>query len=225
MKEKIIEEIEMTSLFGTISLEHKWFDDMNFYSKENIFKYRLSKISFFIEDKNGKEKILGLETLFTDKNGKEISNEKAKDKDVKESYIKTLEITPNDYICNFFIKMEEGIITQIKLITKKWRELIVGSDEGEDKIIGILNDNKDNMILGFSGSYTKCLGSICALYISFEAYYGYKKGFFELKLKLKDKFYKADVYCKLNQLNEIDKAIFRVCSLEDELFYSIIKYL
>ena len=30
--------------------------------------------------------------------------------------------------------MEEGIITQIKLITKKGRELIVGSDEGEDKI-------------------------------------------------------------------------------------------
>ena len=77
------------------------FNDSEYFTKDNLFKYRLSKIKFFIGEKNGKELILGLQAFYINRIGEEISNNEARDKTIKELYIKTLQIPPNDYICNF----------------------------------------------------------------------------------------------------------------------------
>ena len=225
MKEKIFDAIKCTAFFGTVYPEEiKRFDDKEFYNKDNLFQYRLSKIKFFLGEKNGKEVILGLQTIYTNSNGKETVNEEARDKAEKEIDVKVFEIPANDYICNFFLKTGDDRITQIKLVTKKEKEFVVGSDEGEDKIVDFINDNKDHIILYFFGGYRKCLEAIAAGYIPMRSYLGNTRGYFELKKKLKDKNFKEATETKLNSLSESDKVLFKVCNLPDSCFNSIIRY-
>ena len=179
MKEKIAEEIKNTAFFGTVYRDEiKRFDDSRFCSKENLFQNRLSQIKFFVGEKNGKELILGLQTFYSNVNGKDIPNEEARDKTEKELDIKTLKIPPNDYICNFFLSTGDDRITSVKLVTKKGTEFKVGSDEGEEKVVDFINDNKDYMILYFFGGYRKCLEALAAGYIPLKSYLGTTLGYF-----------------------------------------------
>ena len=225
MKEKIANEIKQTLLFGmVIPDEIKRFDDTKFCTKENLFENRLSQIKFFIGEKNGKEIILGLQTFYSNVNGKDIPNEEARDKSEKELDIKVLKIPPNDYICNFFVSTGDDRITQIKLVTKKGTTFTVGSDEGEEKIVDFINDNKDYMILFFFGGYRKCLEAIAAGYIPLKSYLGTTLGYFELKRKVKDQSFREAIEAKINQLKDSDRVLFRVCTLPDSCFNSIIRY-
>ena len=157
MKERIYESIKRSAIFGTIFPDSKRLDDYNYFYKDNLFKYRLSKIQFFLGEKNEKEIILGLQAFYQINNGKEIAGEEHRDKTEKEKNIKILEISPNDYICNFHLKSGDDRITQIRLITKTGKEFIVGSDEGEENVVDFINDNKNNVILYFYGVYRKYL--------------------------------------------------------------------
>lgn len=225
MKDHIFEKIKCTAFFGTVYPDEvKRFDDNSYYSKENIFQYRLSKIKFFIGDKNGKEIILGFQTFYMNINGKETANEEARDKTEKETDIKIFEIPQNDYICNFFLKKGDDRITQIKLVTKKGKEITVGSDEGEDTIVDFINDNKDHMILYFFGGYRKCLECIAAGYIPIKEYLGNTRGYFELKKKAKDPAFRDSIQSKLERMSMSDKILFKVCGLPDSCFNSIIKF-
>ena len=225
MKVKIFNEIEETAFFGTVfNEETKFFKDSNYFSLENLFKYKLSKIKFFLGEKNGKELILGLQTFYTTSNGKEIANEEYRDKNEKELNIKTLKIHPGDYICNFELRRGDDRITQIKFTTKKGIEFVVGSDEGEEMKVDFINDNKDFVILYLHGGYRKCLECISAGYIPVKSYLGDTLGYFELKMRVKDEKFKNNIQAKINEFTESDKVLFRVCSLEDKLFNSIIKY-
>ena len=225
MKEKIAEEIKNTAFFGTVYPDEiKRFDDSRFCSKENLFQNRLSQIKFFVGEKNGKELILGLQTFYSNVNGKDIPNEEARDKTEKELDIKTLKIPPNDYICNFFLSTGDDRITSVKLVTKKGTEFKVGSDEGEEKVVDFINDNKDYMILYFFGGYRKCLEALAAGYIPLKSYLGTTLGYFELKKKVKNQAFKEAIEAKMNQLSESDKILFKVCLLPDSCFNSIIRY-
>ena len=225
MKVKIFNEIEETAFFGTVfNEETKFFKDSNYFSLENLFKYKLSKIKFFLGEKNGKELILGLQTFYTTSNGKEIANEEYRDKNEKELNIKTLKIHPGDYICNFELRRGDDRITQIKFTTKKGIEFVVGSDEGEEMKVDFINDNKDFVILYLHGGYRKCLECISAGYIPVKSYIVDTLGYFELKMRVKDEKFKNNIQAKINEFTESDKVLFRVCSLENKLFNSIIKY-
>ena len=225
MKEKIAEEIKNTAFFGTVYPDEiKRFDDSRFCSKENLFQNRLSQIKFFVGEKNGKELILGLQTFYSNVNGKDIPNEEARDKTEKELDIKTLKIPPNDYICNFFLSTGDDRITSVKLVTKKGTEFKVGSDEGEEKVVDFINDNKDYVILYFFGGYRKCLEALAAGYIPLKSYLGTTLGYFELKKKVKNQAFKEAIEAKMNQLSESDKILFKVCLLPDSCFNSIIRY-
>lgn len=224
MKEKFYNDIKCTDLYGVLYPDEvKRFNDSNYFSKENLFQYRLSKIKFFIGEKNGKELILGLQTFYSQSNGNIIANEEARDKLEKELDIKIFEIPPNDYICNFFLKTGDERITQIKLQTKKGKIFVVGSNEGEDKTIDF-KDNNDNVIIYFLGGYRKCLEVLAAGYIPLKSYIGRFIGYFELKIRLKNETFKNVIKKKLNSLSERDKILFRVCNLPDTCFYSIIKF-
>ena len=157
-------------------------------------------------------------------NGKDIPNEEARDKTEKELDIKTLKIPPNDYICNFFLSTGDDRITSVKLVTKKGTEFKVGSDEGEEKVVDFINDNKDYMILYFFGGYRKCLEALAAGYIPLKSYLGTTLGYFELKKKVKNQAFKEAIEAKMNQLSESDKILFKVCLLPDSCFNSIIRY-
>lgn len=224
MKDKIFDAIKCTAFFGTVFPEIKRFDDSKYCTKNNLFQYRLSQIKFFIGDKNGKELILGVQTSYSALDGKITVNEEARDKTEKEIDIKILDIPPNDYICNFHLRTGDDHITQVKLITKKGKEFIVGNDEGEEKIVDFINDNKDHIILYFFGGYRKCLEAMAAGYIPIKTYLGNTIGYFELKRKMKDQAFKDAITAKLNTLNKSDKVLFRVCNLPDSCFNSVIKY-
>ena len=205
-------------------MKEKIFNDSNFFTKENLFQYRLSKIRFFIGDENGKELILGLQTFYTDANGKEITNGEARDQDEKELDIKTMEIPANDYIRNFILNIgDEGII-QIKFETKKGKTFVVGSEETDNIILNFNEDNKDIIFLYFLGGYRECLECMAAGYIPIESYLGNTRGYFDLKIKLKDKSFKNNVEAKLNSLSYSDRILFRVCNLPNSCFNSIIKF-
>ena len=225
MKEKIANEIKDTLLFGMVYPDEiKRFDDSKFCTKENLFKNRLSQIKFLKKKKKGKELILGLQTFYSNENGKDIPNEEARDKSKKELDIKILKIPPSDYICNFFVSADEDHITQIKLVTKKGTILKVGNDEGKEKMVNYINDNKDYMILYFFGGYRKCLEAIGAGYIPFKSYLGATSGYFELKKKVKNKAFRDAIQAKIKKLSKSDRILFRVCTLPKSCFYSIIRY-
>lgn len=223
MVDKIVEHIKNTAFFGVILPdEMKRFDDSQYASKEKLFQCRLSEIKFFLGERDGKESILGLQTTYTKITGEKIVNQEARDKVEKELDIKKLEIPSNDYICNFFLKVGDERITQIKLVTKKGKELVVGCEVGEEKIVDFINDNKNHMILGFLGGYRKVLEAMGAVYIPIMEYLGNSRGYFELRKKMKKEGFKEKI--NLNQLKLSDQVLFKVCDLPDNSFNSIIKY-
>ena len=226
MEEKIFECIRNTAFIGTFYPdETRRFEHFSF--KKNFLNYRLSKIKFFLGDENGKEIILGLQSFYKNrKNNEEIISEESLNKTIKVINIKDIEIPCNDYICNFYLKRDDDGITQIRLITKKGKIIIVGEEEGEEGIIYDINDNKDHMIIGFFGGYSNHLDAIGASYINFRYYYLLLTlGYFELKKKVKNKLFKKNIEAKYNQLNESDKALFKASCLRSDLFFSIIKYI
>ena len=130
---KIFKKILYTYEYRTFFADVKKFSDYNFFTKENFLNYRLSKIKFFVKNKDTKEIILGLQTIYLDKEGKEICIEESRDKTEKEFEIRTLEIPLNDYICQFFVKLDFNcVLSQIKLVTNKGREILVVNEEGEE---------------------------------------------------------------------------------------------
>ena len=224
--DEISNKIRCTAFFGIIypNAEQKRFDDTNYFNRENIFHYRLSKIRFFLGEKDNRPIILGLQTFFKDFYGKEFISEEARDDSEKELDIKDLDIPSNDYICNFHLRVGSERITQIRLKTIKGKEFVVGSDEGDEKILDYINDTNEYMILFFFGAYRKCLEAIAAGYIPIRIYLAPTIGFFELRKKYKNKFFKQKIEEKLDKLSDKDKVLFRVCGLPENCFNCVIKY-
>ena len=101
MKDRVVEKIKSIGLYGVIHYgETQRFYDDNYSTKENLYKYRISKIKVYIGEKNS---ILGLQTFFKNLSGEEVAGAEGRDKSVKELDIKTLEIPPNDFLCNLKI--------------------------------------------------------------------------------------------------------------------------
>ena len=166
-----------------------------------------------------------MQTYFKDFYGKEFISEEARDDSEKELDIKDLDIPSNDYICNFHLRVGSERITQIRLKTIKGKEFIVGSDEGDEKVVDFINDTNEYMILFFFGAYRKCLEAIAAGYIPIRIYLAPTIGFFELRKKYKNKFFKQKVEeTLLDKLSEKDKVLFRVCGLPENCFNCVIKY-
>ena len=76
----------------------------------------------------------------------------------------------------------------------------------------------------FFGAYRKCLESIAAGYIPIKVYLGPTIGFFELRKKYKNKFFKQKIEENIDKLSEKDKVLFRTCGLPENCFNCVIKY-
>ena len=199
----------------------KRFYDDKFSTKENLYKYRISKIKVFLGEKDA---ILGLQTFFKDIKGEEVAGEEGRDKSIQEIDVKILEIPPNDFLCNMHIFVGEDYITKLKFVTKKGRELEVGEEGGEDRIVSVINQDKDKIILSLFGGYDKRLELISCKYVAILEYLGPTMGYFELKKKLKHEDFKKKTTENLGKLSESDKVLFKTCCLPDNVFNEIIKY-
>ena len=223
MKDRVVEKIKSIGLYGVIHYgETQRFYDYNFSTKENLYKYRISKIRVFMGEKNT---ILGLQTFFKNLSGEEIAGAEGRDKSVKELDIKTLEIPANDFLCNLKIFVGDDFITKLIFITKKGKELAVGNDEGEDRIVSQINADKDKIILSLFGGYKKnMLQAISCKYLPITDYLGPTMGYFELKKKLKHEDFKQKILDKYDSLSETDKVLFKTCCLPDNAFNEVIKF-
>ena len=222
MKERVADKIKSIGVYGVMHYgETQRFYDDNFSTKENLYQYRISKIKVFLGEK---DLILGLQTFYKNLKGEEVAGAMGKDKDVKELDIKTLEIAPNDFLCNLNIWTGDDYITKLKFGTKKGKELIVGTEGGDDKIISVINNNKDHIILSLFGGYRKSLELLSCKYVPIIDYLGPTMGYFELKRKLKHEDFKKKTTEKLGQLSESDRVLFKACCLPDNAFNEIIKY-
>ena len=228
MAKDICNKIKCTAFIGTLFQgDERRFDDKNYFNEENFYHYRLSKVKFFLGEKNKKELILGLQAIYLTPLCKEIPGEEARDKSVKELDIKVLEIPPNDFLCHLYVWRGDDRITQIKLVTKKGKSLTVGSKEGEEVKIDFLNNKKcdDFMILYFFGAYRKCLECIAAGYVPIKEYVKNTMGYFMLKKKVKtNEKFRNRIEENLKKFKSDDQVLYRVCQLPDNCFNSIIKY-
>ena len=222
MKEKTVEKIRGIGVYGVFHFnETKRFDDEQYATKDNLYQYRIAKIKVFLGEKN---LILGVQAFYKNLKGEEIAGAEGRDKSVKELDIKTLDIPPNDYLCNLNIFVGDDYITKLKFVTKKGRELEVGTEDGEDRIVSQINSNKENIILCLSGGYRKNLELISCKYLPINQYLGPTLGYFELKKKLRHEDFRQKTREKLNLFSDSDKVLFRACCLPDNVFNEIIKF-
>ena len=186
MKDYVFDKIRTLGFYGVMHYgeEHRFNDDI-FNTKDNLYKYRISKIQIFLGEK---DLIYGLQTFFKNSKGEEIAGARGFDINIinlKKLIIKTLEIKPNDFLCKLNVWVGDDYITKLRFCTKKGKELIVGNDDGEDKIISVLNDNKDHIILSLFGAYRNYLDIISCKYMPLIDYLEPLQGYIELKKKLK----------------------------------------
>ena len=223
MIDKIIKEIKIIGSYGIFHFnETKRFNDDKYIKKENIYQYRMSKIKVFLNE-NGN--ILGLQAFYKNLKGEEEAGAEGRENTIKEKEIKTLEIPSNDFLCNIHIFVGADYITKLKFVTKKGKELEVGTDDGEERIIMPLNENKDKIILCLSGGYRDKLELISCKYIPFNIYFGPARVYFELRMKLKNKDFKKIVESKISELDIPSQVLFRACCLDNsDVFNGIIKY-
>ena len=222
MKDKIIDEIKGIGVYGVLHYnETKRFYDEKYAEKENIYQYRMSKIKVYLNESGN---ILGLQAFYKNLNGEEEAGAEGRDNTIKEYDIQTLEIPANDFLCNIHIFVGTDYITKLKFVTKKGKELEVGTNDGEDRTCSILNETKDKIVLCLSGGYRDKLELISCKYIPIKKYLGPTSGFFELKKKLKNSDFKKTVESKLSELDNSSQVLFRACCLPDNVFNEIIKF-
>ena len=223
MIDKIIDEIKGIGTYGVLHYHGtKRFYDEKYIEEQNIFQYRMSKIKVFLNE-NGN--ILGLQAFYKNLNGEEEAGAEGRENTIKEHEIKTLEIPSNDFLCNMHIFVGEECITKLKFVTKKGKELEVGTDDGEERIAMHLNENKDKIILCLSGGYRDKLELISCKYIPFNKYLWPTRVYFELRMKLKHKDFKKMIESKISELDIPEQVLFRVCCLDNsDIFNGIIKY-
>ena len=222
MKDKVLEKIRGIGVYGVLHYnETKRFDDEQYAQKQNLYQYRIAKIKVFLGEK---DLILGIQAFYKNLKGEEIAGAEGRDKSIKELDIKTIEIAPNDYLCNIHIFVGEDYITKLKFVTKKGKELEVGTNDGEDRIVSHLNGTKDNIVLCLSGGYRKSLELISCKYLPINQYLGPTLGYFELKKMLKREDFKKKIVEKLDKMEQSDKILFRACCLPDNAFNEVIKF-
>ena len=227
MKESIIDKIKYLPRYGYISAKvSKYFNDNKFIKKENLYKYRLSKISIF---KGEKSSILGIQSFYTNMKNEEIGGEKALNNSINILETINFEIPPNDFLCNMNICMGNDYITKIKFGTQKGKEIEVGegTEEGEGgkyKKISCLNKTKDNIILILYGGYTDQLQSLGCKYIKNSDYFGNVYGYFELRKKLKNENFKKEINSNMDKYSDEEKALLSACLLPDSCFNEIISF-
>ena len=221
MKKSISEKIKFTSLAGTCThLQTKRFKDENFSTKENMFQYRLSKIQIFQGEKN---KILGIQSFYKNSKNEEVPGQLGYDESLKALNLIKFEIPSNDYLCNLNIFRNDEGVSQIKLSTKKGKELTVG-EGGEDTKMSYLNDNKDNIILSISGGYNKQLELLGCRYINMNDYFGHTLGYFELRIRMKNEIFKNKILSNQDKYRNSDQVLIKVCFLPESCFNEIIQF-
>ena len=135
-------------------------------------------------------------------------------------------VKEGDYLSKFNLGFDK-YINHIKFTTFKGDKTELGEikEETEKKTVNDLNKD-NNIIINIKGYFNPSgIRAIGVDYLSFKDFLFIRCiDLFRLRLKLKDEKYKTEYQNKYNNMNELEKCFFRICSLPQVCFAAIIKY-
>ena len=225
--------IKSTCLYGIIkpnSEEKHRFDDTNLIDKDMLFAIKLKKIKFYFGKNNkGNKTLLGYEATYINYvTGAKIEPPyQGGDKMSDDIMVKELVVADYDYI-KFFELAFDDFITYIKLISFKGKEIEFGVRP--EKVLTILDYDKNNMIQFFWGYYDKeGISAIGFKYTTHQAFiFGTIFPIIKLRYKLMhEEEFKTKCQVKYEQLKRDDESmayLYKTCLLPDTCFSSIIKF-
>ena len=216
--------VKSTLLFGSSSLETYFWDDN---TDENfLIKSKITQIKIHSGEYNGKYVILGISLTFKNlvNNEEKIVNHIGSGKALE---IQSLDIKENEYVTNFYIRFldNEEYISQLGFSTNKNRRILVGVDEGDDKIIEY-NDGS-HIIIGSFGHFDQIMNGIGIYFIKKtdfmkELLFGI---FIVRYLIKKKKEFKKKWDEKYKEISLEYQCIWKMINLPDNHYYGILRYL
>ena len=216
--------VKSTLLFGISSLETKFWDDNT--DEEFLIKSKITQIKIHTGEYKEKYVILGISLTFKNlvNNEEKIVNHIGSGQVLE---IQTLDIKENEYVTNFYIRFldNEEYISQIGFSTNKNRRILVGVDEGDDKIIEY-NDGS-HIIIGSFGHLDKIMDGIGIYYIKKtdfmkELLFGI---FIVRYLNKNNKEFKKNWDEKYKEIPMEYQYMWKMINLPDNTYYGILRYL
>ncbi len=157
--------IQYSGIYGGINSESKVWDDFEDIGEKQLLDLKIIKIRIYTGKFNEKDAIFGVGFTF-----KNLFNGEEKDIEHRgsEDFIDTKEfvIKQGEYITDFHIRFTNDFkyISQLGYSTNKQNSILVGSEEGEDKII--TSNGGENIIVGSFGHVNKKLDATGVLFIN-----------------------------------------------------------
>ena len=218
--------IHYSGSYGGITYESKFWNDFEDIGEKELLKLKIVKIKIFSGKYNEKECISGINVTFKNLFTGELKN--TSDHRGSDDFIdvKEINIQDGEFLTDFHIrfKNEADYISQLGYSTNKKHEILVGTEEGEDKII--ISNGGDNIIVGTFGSFNKRLGTTGVLYVKKIYYINlFLFGFFMVRhLIKKEPEFKEKIEKNLKEFEVSYQYLWRTLNLPDNIFYNIIKY-
>ena len=220
------EIIHYTGNYGGITPESKFWDDYEEIGEKELLKLKIVKIRIFLGKYKEKDCIFGYNITFKNFITGEIKN--TGDHIGNDDFIdvKEFNIKDDEYLTDFHIRYtnEAQYISQLGYSTNKKREILVGTEEGNE--ITLPSNGVDNIIAGTFGSFSKKLDATGVLYIK-------KKDIIKISLIgifmvrhliRKDPKFKEENEKKFKDFELSYQYLWRTLNLPDSSFLSIIKY-
>ena len=225
--EKEKELIKYTGVYGGITQESKFWDDLEDMGEENLLKHKIIKVKIYTGKISEKHVIFGLGFVFKDLFTGEVKEEKVHKGTEQFEDVKDYDIKGEEYLTDFYIRFkdEAEYITQLGFGTnKKSPCLLVGTGEGEDKTVK--SNGGNNIIVGTFGHINKKLDAMGCLYISKKEYFKRRLFcIFMLRNKIKnDGNFKKTWNEKYNTLPLEFQFLWRTVNLPDAAFAQIIRF-
>ena len=216
-------KIYNTSNYGLIKENIIYYDDQRILN-EYLLNFKLYRIRCWTIANVG---ISGLEVYYKDRiTSKEVKTIDAKRKELCDEEEQELTLDSNEMI-NEVILWKNDPVLGFKVKTNKGREQKFGIC-GEGTKIELDELNGNNYICGLFCGYHKKDGVI-----SLGFYYINERNFYLLlyygiiclRIKLRKEEFKKKIDEKVNQMSYADKALYKACTLPNNQFHEIFKYI
>lgn len=220
------ELIQFDGQYGGIFEESKYFDDYEDMGKEDLLNYKIINVKIYTGMIENKTVIFGLSLTFRNIITGVIKP--PKDHLGTEQFldVKELAISGSEYLTDFYIRFNDNCeyISQLGFSTNLKKKILVGTEEGQEKIIK--KNGGNYIIIGTIGNISKKLDSIGCITVSKNEYL--KKDlfrFFMLRYKIKkNNEFKKEWAEKYHELPDDFKYLWRAINLPDAAFMEILKF-
>ena len=147
--------IKHTGPYGVTDIEAKNWDDFDEFGKEGLLNRKIVKIKIYTGTYSNMPAIFGFSCVFKNLfTGENEAEKEYKGSEQFEDY-KEFKVPGGEYLTDFHIRFPDqgDYLTQIGFETNKKTKILVGTKEGNDKIIK--TNGGENIIIGTFGHFKK----------------------------------------------------------------------